>query len=337
MTMAPIHGNRLPRILGAALALSMLSLTAVRAGSPGPAAEPSAGEPLAPDLDAEPAAAQAKESSRAPSSQELAGNSLAQFIVHHATVHYVDTGAVGSLTRWRGGRPESICPVTAGLDPAHNDFITARIRALAAEVGAPVQSDVRCKGNVQVLFTARPEKAMAAVMKSAGESLGVRYLHQIDKQLAFSNTHPIQGWYLTTSGGSAILNSDPGLLGAVDLLPLWPLVIQTGLSGNPGYGGIVWVILVIDTPKVEGYATEAIADYAAMVALSVVQSPDHCDPLPSILDLMSPSCGGRQKPTSITAGDLAFLKALYYRNTGLGPSLSRDDIQANMRQQFNAR
>jgi hypothetical protein len=68
-----------------------------------------------------------------------------------------------------------------------------------------------------------------------------------------------------------------------------------------------------------------------------VQSPDHCDPLPSILDLMSSSCGGRAAPTGMTAGDLAFLKALYYRNTGLGPSLSRDAIEENMMEQFKRR
>jgi len=68
-----------------------------------------------------------------------------------------------------------------------------------------------------------------------------------------------------------------------------------------------------------------------------VQTPDHCDPLPSILDLESSTCGAREKPTAITAGDLAFLKALYYHNTGIGPTLSRDDIQINMLRQFQGR
>jgi hypothetical protein len=49
---------------------------------------------------------------------------------------------------------------------------------------------------------------------------------------------------------------------------------------------------------------------------------------------MSSSCGTREKPTAMTAGDLAFLKALYYRNTGLGSSLSRSEIQDNMNRQF---
>jgi hypothetical protein len=42
-------------------------------------------------------------------------------------------------------------------------------------------------------------------------------------------------------------------------------------------------------------------------------------------------------PTAITAGDLAFLKALYYKNTGLGPSLSSAEIDANMMRQFKLR
>ena len=56
---------------------------------------------------------------RAPSDAELAGDSLYQFIVHHATVHYVNTGARGNLAHWRGGI-QSICPLTTGLDAGFN-------------------------------------------------------------------------------------------------------------------------------------------------------------------------------------------------------------------------
>jgi hypothetical protein len=99
-------------------------------------------------------------------------------------------------------------------------------------------------------------------------------------------------------------------------------------------GGIVGAIFVIDTAKVAGYTIGSIADYVSMLALSPVENPDHCDALPSILDLMAPSCGAREKPAGVTAGDLAFLKALYYRNTGVGPSLPRNEMQTNMMQQF---
>src|ERR1700690_1629599 len=36
-----------------------------------------------------------------PTDQELAGNSLDEFILHHATTHYVNTSTTGNLARWR--------------------------------------------------------------------------------------------------------------------------------------------------------------------------------------------------------------------------------------------
>jgi len=279
-----------------------------------------------------------------PTEQELAGDSLYQFIVHHATVHYVSTPTARNLARWRGGM-QSICPITVGLDPGYNAFVTARLRALAAYVGAPVQSNPQCKENVQILFTSNPNEAMDAVMKwaTATATFGIRYSGGMRDLLAYRSDHAIQGWYITTRGGARVLNTDAALVG-LDVLPVWPQIAQkylgsdalgTRLGGSSGSGiGIGTVILIVDTTKVVGYTTATIADYLAMLTLSVVQSPDHCDPLPSILDLMSSSCGAREMPIAITAGDLAFLKGLYYRNTGLGPSLSRAAIQDNMMQQF---
>jgi hypothetical protein len=272
-----------------------------------------------------------------PSDQELAGDSLNEFIVHHATVHYVNTGVRGGLLRWRGGRPESICPLVLGLDPASNAFVTARLRAIAANVGAPLQTNLPCRDSVRIVFTDDPQKLMSTVLEWAAGSLFVRFPHQMTRQLTFSADHPIQGYYVTAGGGGRNLNADATLLGPLDLLPVWPFVIESGLNyGGRGLGGIVSVILVIDTKKAAGYSLHTIADYVSVLALSVVQSPDHCDPLPSILDLMSSSCGAREKPTAITAGDLAFLKALYFHNLGWGPTFTRYEMHRHMMQQFAA-
>jgi hypothetical protein len=277
---------------------------------------------------------------RPPTEQELAGDSLRQFVMHHATVHYVNTGVTGNLAHWRGGR-QSICAATLGLEPGYNAFVTARLRALAAYVGAPVQSDPQCKVNVQMLFTNNPKEKMDDVIKWARVYFRNRYSGGTKNLLAFRSDHAIQGWYMTTSGGAIVLNTDVTLVG-LNVLPVWPQITQnyvgtppTGTHlGGAGGNGIGIVILIVDTTKVVGYTIGSIADYLAMLTLSVVQSPDHCDPLPSILDLMSSGCGTREPPTGMTAGDLAFLKALYYRNTGLGSSPSRDDIQYDMSRQF---
>ena len=280
-----------------------------------------------------------------PTDQELAGDSVPQFVMHHATVRYVSTPTARNLARWRGGK-QSICPLTVGLNPQYDAFVTARLRAVAAYVGAPVQSDPQCKTNVQVLFTSHPQQSMDAVIKWATVAFGIRYSGGMRDLIAYRADQAIQGFYLTTRGGAMVLNTDVALVG-LDVLPIWPEVSQkylghdasgTRLGGGSGSGiGIGVVLLVVDTTKVGGYPLGTIADYLAMLTLSVAQSPDHCDPLPSILDLMAPSCGTRAGPRAITAGDLAFLKGLYYRNTGLGPSLSRDAIQDNMMQQFKPR
>jgi hypothetical protein len=273
-----------------------------------------------------------------PTTQQLAPDGVDQFIVHHGSTNYGQaTGAVGgSLLRWRGGRAETLCPGTTGLDQGYNDFVSARVRAIAAFVGAPVQADdQKCTPNVQIIFTQDPRGVMAAVQQWGARSLRVKFDHQMQKALDISDEHAIQGWYVTAGGGANVLNRDPGLVGGIDLQALWPRVIPTSnLANADAHRSILGVVLVINTKRVKGITIGSIADYAALVSLTVIQNPDQCDPLPSILDLMSPACTSPDKPAGITAGDLAFLKALYYKNTGLGGTLSRDSIQVNMLQQL---
>jgi len=269
---------------------------------------------------------------RPPSDAELAGDSLYEFIVHHATVHYVNTGTKGNLAHWRGGT-QSICPLTTGLDAGFNTFVTARLRALAAYVGAPLQPGPECKDNVRIIFTANPERGMNDVVKWASRYFNLRY-SGMKQLLGYKSDRAIQGWYMTTVGGASVLNTDVALL-KLNLIPIWPVIAPR--TAGDDMSGIGVVILFVDTSKVAGEPIGPIADYLSMLTLSVVQSPDFCDPLPSILDLMSSSCGARDKPAAMTAGDLAFLKALYYRNTGLGRSLTRYEIQDNMLRQFSRR
>jgi hypothetical protein len=271
---------------------------------------------------------------RPPSDEEVAGDSLPQFVIHHATVRYFNTGVTGNLARWRGGK-QSICPVTDGLSQAQNAYVTARIRALAAYVGAPVDPAPRCKDNVQIVFTGDPREKMDSVIQWATVYFRNRYAGGMKDLIAFTPDHAIQGWYMTTRGGSIVHNTDLEFLG-LNVLPVWPRIIQNHLGDERG-SGIGVVILVVDSTKVVDYTIGQIADYLAMLTLSVVQSPDHCDPLPSILDLMSSTCGMRERPSAMTAGDLAFLKAMYYKHTGLGRSLSRSEIDSNMLRQFKNR
>lgn len=268
-----------------------------------------------------------------PTEAQLAGDSVYQFIVHHATVHYLNTGTKGNLAHWRGGK-NSICPTTRGLSPEANAFVTARLRALAAYAGAPVQTEPNCASNVTIIFTNDPQKVMTSVVDWASRYFRTRY-PAVQRLIQFSGNHAIEGWYFTAPGDSRVLNTDPGML-RINLEPVWPQVIASSLKDTGELNSIVGAIMVVDGRKVNGYPLETIADYVSQLALSVVQSPAHCDPLPSILDVFASDCGAPARTTAVTAGDLAFLKALYYKNTGIGPSLSRNEIQDNMMRQFKS-
>jgi hypothetical protein len=183
--------------------------------------------------------------------KELANDGVTRFISAHARPAVV----TGQLSRWRDG----VCPVITGLSQGLNAFISARISAIASNVGAPHPTVEHCKPNVHIFFTTEPDKLMEDVKKRAPALLGFHYPQQAQRMATFS--HPIQGWYVTATQG------DDGTVLRDDAMP-----IQLG------------------TPR----------------------------------------------PESVTAGDLAFLHALYSTDLREGLSLEQSDIQDNMMREFSS-
>src|SRR4029079_3563679 len=57
------------------------------------------------------------------------------------------------IARWRRG----ICPKVFGLPPRFAAFVTTRLTAIARNVGAPVDSDPKCRQNIEIVFTSMPQ------------------------------------------------------------------------------------------------------------------------------------------------------------------------------------
>jgi hypothetical protein len=55
------------------------------------------------------------------------------------------------------------------------------------------------------------------------------------------------------------------------------------------------------------------------------------------MEMMSPSCGEREELTGVTAGDLAFLRALYKADLEAILPLERSSVESSMTQQFERR
>ena len=274
---------------------------------------------------------------RPPTPEELAGRAVPNFVVSHVTPSTV----IGQLTRWRTG----ICPLTRGLTDAMNAFVTARILAVAEAVGAPHQTSPNCKANVEILFTLEPQQVLDALVKKDSQLLGFHYPQQ-QKSLATVN-HPIQGWYVTSTRNYA------GLEAIDEALPFSPVadgsVALQGKTMNagkvpPGKPGsrltnlrtsqVVLALIVADAKKLDGMTIGSIADYLAMLTLSQARSSDACSQLPSIMDLMASGCGIDQKPDQMTAGDLAFLRALYAANLETPVEIESSNIENQMMREF---
>jgi hypothetical protein len=267
---------------------------------------------------------------RPPTPEELAGDAVSDFVRVHAAPSLVS----GQLARWR----IALCPLTQGFSPAFNYFVSARIVAVAASVGAPVQAGRCGRHNVYIVITSDPEKTIHDLAKRDSRLLGFHFNDETRNLEKI--TRPIQGWYVTATRG---VHGDESIDEAEPLLPLEASILNQGKhpAGRAGSrltssisSSIVNVLIVADPSKMVGREIGAISDYLAVLTLTQALTSERCGTLPSIMDMMLPSCGGNAKSTSITAGDLAFLRALYQTDLEAVLSMETSRIGANMMRQF---
>ena len=216
--------------------------------------------------------------------------------------HSVPGRVSGQIARWKTG----ICPLTRGLPPAYDSFITQRVRVVAQSVGAPVDEKTPCRPNIEIIFTTEPQQLLDEVVRDHEFLLGFHWTAQTKKLSTVSR--PLQAWYVTATtskDGVETLDDQQELLNGRGPSP--------GL-GSRLFGGttsaIVHVLIVADTAKLVGYTIGSISDYVALLALSQARTLDECSELPSILDLMT-TCADNARPESVSNVDTAYLKALY--------------------------
>lgn len=265
---------------------------------------------------------------RPPTPEELAGDSIPNFLIAHAR----PSPASGQLAVWK----QPVCAVVLGLTPAFNSFVSERIAAVADSVGAP-HGATGCKPNVHIFFTTDPQAIANAVAKQLPEALGFHYVSETRKLATLQ--HPIEGWWASATAGEkgsfqldepVEMNSQfradlsSGILGSPSPPARLGTRLTTGLSSL-----LVHALVLIDLRKVAGYEIGPISDYLAMLVLSQTRQPDACGQLPSVLDLMAPACD-RDKPTAVTAGDLAFLRALYKTDLRTNYYMESGSINARM-------
>jgi hypothetical protein len=293
-----------------------------------------------------PLAAAAQAPSSKPESVTVTATKSREVLDQFAKSLSTPTKLAGKIARWES----PICPAAVGQKPAFTGFVTARVRAIAAAVGAPVSDMASCTPNIQIVFTTQPQALLDNIRKDDPDHLGYAETSALRDKLA-TVTRPIQAWYTTetidldgvkkmdtarrTGGGVTMSNfSAFGMpetkanRAPIDL-PYATFARVTGNHINDGArSGFNHVIIVVDTGKLAGQDFVPLADYIAMLALTQLNSLDTCQQLPSVVNMMAGAC--EQKTGGITAVDLAYLRGLYRMGSDKSLLYQQNDITDQM-------
>ncbi|MGB6452692.1 MAG: hypothetical protein WBE92_18225 [Steroidobacteraceae bacterium] len=312
---------------------------------PGPAA---AAESTAPSATETPAA-----QSSAPLDQvtvaasKLKKQTLNRIASRFVQSHAAPSGSIQQIGRWR----DVVCPKTTGLEPIYDQLVSQRIVNVAQSVGAPIpRAGKKCRVDIEIVFTSQPQALLNHVAKSYPMLLG-SYRSAGDTTFR----HAIESWYLTGTRSTEGINPPiEGLAaeqtsGDMQVMPGTPEPFLSGVvvdqpdgrggapSGMPGShlgksleSQLLHVFVVVDSRGVAGYSLRSISDYIAVLALTRMSSLDTCSTLPSIIDLLSPSCDAQSKPQAITVADTAYLKALYSSDLEQNLNVERGALRDRM-------
>jgi hypothetical protein len=251
----------------------------------------------------------------------------------------VPTRLTGKLARWE----TPICPAVDGVNDSAAAFITRRLRDVAAGAGAPVSTDPDCRANIQITFTTTPQQLVDDIRRRQRPLLGY---HDTYRQLGLLARfrRPVQAWYATATGdarghaqtdvatgGFLSLNTGFSLPAAINIPDAKTFATLGSRLGDGLQAHLRHVTIIADPTQLLDHEMGPVADYIAMLALAQMQRLDHCQPLPSITNLLAPGCAA--VPTGLSDIDLGYLRGLYGMNAIYVRSAQVDQIAAEMRRE----
>ena len=258
---------------------------------------------------------------------------------------YVESHAVPSRHLGKIGRWESpICVAGEGLKPELLEFVIRRVKAVAAQVGAPVDQSPNCRQNVEIGFASNPQSVMDYIRDKHAAYLGF-YDNSSQAAASARMTRPIQAWYATVTidviGGTESDTRPTGPPTCWD--PPWCRFMvsatvhrATGTRVSDGLRtGFRNVIVLGDRDRLVKMEMGVVADYIAFLVLAQPASLDDCSSLPSILGSLAPNC-----PTAsgeLSAADIAYLTGLYRMNTDRFLAGQKEQIVFQMKKALGAR
>lgn len=273
---------------------------------------------------------------------------IAKFIKTRAA----PTRMTGKIARWKA----RICPLAYGIPAAYSSYVVQRVREVAKLVGARTDADEKCRGNIQIVFTTKPQELLDNIRRRHSNNLGYYDTAEQAREMTVLK-RPIHAYYATrttdlrgnsqidtkkTTGisvdmpGIPLPSADGGGTSTINTLNM-PNASAMSVTGSRALGdGLTsefqHVTIVVDTNKVIAMEMGTLADYIAMLALSQPQNFDTCQDLPSITNLLvTPACTAENMTVSVSAHDLAYLDGLYKMNMAGTLQTQRSEIGYQMK------
>jgi hypothetical protein len=291
---------------------------------------------LAASIAVAPAQISAAQPARAPTENvTVTGTKARQVLEKFVESFTAPTQLTGKIGRWEDG----VCPLTVGLRPEFTNFVTKRVRDVAALAAAPVNGDASCRPNIEIIFTTTPQRLLDGILKDHPVYLGYHENSAQAEQLA-KVTHPIQAWYMTGTKdlhGEIVIDGKPVGLGvrmggpgkAPSFLPNAHVAVISGSRLGDGLRGTFYrVTIVADPDRLVDYEIGSLADYIAMLALTQLNSLDTCQQLPSIVNMLASGCD--RKANALTDNDLGYLRGLYKMSPDRTLRTEQDEIAYQM-------
>ena len=256
-------------------------------------------------------AAQTEAEAQNPDMIVVTGEALTPREVRERALEYVRRTGVAELkpvARWIA----PICPRVMEVDENVATIVESRIRQVAATAGAPVAPS-GCAANVVVVFTSDGGGFARAMLRKSPQRLAG--LSTAARERAVKGDDAIRWWYETRLQSRDAVSATTGQVVSANRnkngSPVIP-EIQTlahygsSLVGTQAVRALHSATIVVDVERADGYSLDAVASFAAMVAMAEMDS-DPPAPDDSILGLFDGEPGRRE----LSDQDSALLTAIY--------------------------
>jgi len=271
---------------------------------------------------AAPALAQPAQKPSESEGQEIVvqGNRISQQQVDSFVNALTDVRVFGQISRFDW----AVCPKALGLSDRQNAAVEARMRAVAKAADIPV-GDIGCKANVLVAVAKDKDALIRSIeTKNPGyfDAVPVRERLQLKRGGA-----PAAAWHLEGKLDADGVEVPRDVVTGQYIVERTDMPSRISTTTRPHF---LSAVVVVDLDSLSGLTVTQLADYAAMRTFATVD-PSRLDAseAPTILNILEAPMDSAV-PITLTAWDLAYLKALYSSEANRFAGQQRHEISKQM-------